>query len=205
MGTKPGEASWRRRVAYSKAVWSWHPLLVSSRRRCFGPNRARKTFNPPMTVTRRIRRRGERGISCKTIVQGMPECSDCTCMLVCVFDAHLLHTRPRVQQAPGIPCALFFFGRMICKARAKCVAGMRRCAWNESLLGTSFETALSRLLRMRSETLMVRSAATPRVLGRCSASPIEPRGRGGWGGRFRVRRFAPPRNDGPTRPPLTLC
>ena len=25
----------------------------------------------------------------------------------------LLHTRPRVQQAPGIPCALSFFGRMI--------------------------------------------------------------------------------------------
>src|SRR6185312_1156362 len=24
--------------------------------------------------------------------------------------AHLLHTRPRVQQAPGIPCALLFFG-----------------------------------------------------------------------------------------------
>jgi hypothetical protein len=33
-----------------------------------------KTFNPPMTVTRRIRRRGERGISRKTIAQGMPEC-----------------------------------------------------------------------------------------------------------------------------------
>jgi hypothetical protein len=28
---KPGEASWRRRVAaYGKTVWSWHPLLVSS-------------------------------------------------------------------------------------------------------------------------------------------------------------------------------
>jgi len=33
MGTKPGEAAWRRRVAYGEAVWSWHPLLVSSRRR----------------------------------------------------------------------------------------------------------------------------------------------------------------------------
>jgi hypothetical protein len=28
------------RVAYGKAVWSWHPLLVSSRRRCSEPNRA---------------------------------------------------------------------------------------------------------------------------------------------------------------------
>ena len=39
----------------------------------------------------------------------------------------LLHTRPRVQQAPGIPCALFSLGETICKARAKCAAGMRRC------------------------------------------------------------------------------
>jgi hypothetical protein len=29
-GTKPGEASWRRRVAYGKTVWSRHPLLVPS-------------------------------------------------------------------------------------------------------------------------------------------------------------------------------
>src|SRR5882757_10869585 len=34
------------------------------------------------------------------------------------------------------------------------------------------------LLRMRSEFLMVRSAATPRVPGRCGASPVEPRGHG---------------------------
>src|SRR6266446_3395015 len=38
-----------------------------------------------MTVTRRIRRRGEHDISRKTTAQGMPECSVCTCMLVCVF------------------------------------------------------------------------------------------------------------------------
>src|SRR5258705_11662322 len=33
---------------------------------------------------RRIRLQGELGISRKAIAQGMPECSDCTCMLVCV-------------------------------------------------------------------------------------------------------------------------
>ena len=49
--------------ADGKAVWSWRPLLVSSRRRCCEPNRAYKIFNPPATVTRRIRRRGERVIS----------------------------------------------------------------------------------------------------------------------------------------------
>jgi hypothetical protein len=30
--------------------------------------------NPPTTVARRIRRRGDHGISCKAIAQGMPEC-----------------------------------------------------------------------------------------------------------------------------------
>jgi hypothetical protein len=50
-----------------------------------------KTFNSPMTVARRIRRRGERGISRKTIVRGMPECSDCTCMLVCASYVHFAH------------------------------------------------------------------------------------------------------------------
>jgi hypothetical protein len=52
-----------------------------------------------------IRLQGERGISRQTIAQGMPECSGCTCMLVCALST-TLHTRPRVQQAPGIPCSL---------------------------------------------------------------------------------------------------
>jgi hypothetical protein len=34
-------------------------------------------------------------------------------MLVCVFFCARLHTRPRVQRAPGIPCALLFSGRKI--------------------------------------------------------------------------------------------
>ncbi len=48
------------------------------------PTGGGKTFNPPMTVTRRIRRRGEHGISRKTIAQGrrnaptVPVCS-CAC------------------------------------------------------------------------------------------------------------------------------
>jgi hypothetical protein len=86
---KPGEAFWRRRVAaYGKTVWSWHPLLVSNRRRCCEPNRARQNLNPPMTVTRRIRRRGEHGISRKTIAQGRrnaPTVPVCSCALAIVF------------------------------------------------------------------------------------------------------------------------
>src|SRR5467141_1708543 len=50
-------------AAYGKTVWSWHPLLVSSRRRLYRPDRVRQNLNPPMTVTRRIRRRGEHDIS----------------------------------------------------------------------------------------------------------------------------------------------
>src|SRR5207302_6431497 len=46
------------------------------------------------TVTKRIRRRGEHGISRKAIAQGMPECSGCTCMLVCALPrAHCTRDR----------------------------------------------------------------------------------------------------------------
>jgi hypothetical protein len=102
-----------RVAAYGKSVWFWHPLLVSSWRRRVDPTGFRQSFNPSATVTKRIRRRGEHAISRRTIAQGMSECSACTCMLVCVFRYPLLPTRPRVQQAPGIPCALLTPGRMI--------------------------------------------------------------------------------------------
>jgi hypothetical protein len=39
----------------------------------------RQTFNPRMTAARRIRHRGEHGISRKTIAQGMPGLLRCTC------------------------------------------------------------------------------------------------------------------------------
>jgi hypothetical protein len=47
------EASGRRRVADGEAVWSWHPLLVSSRRRCCEPDRVCKAVNSSTTVTKR--------------------------------------------------------------------------------------------------------------------------------------------------------
>src|SRR6266850_4646618 len=40
---------------------------------------------------RRIRLQGELGISRQTIAQGMPECSGCTCMLVCASTPSLAH------------------------------------------------------------------------------------------------------------------
>ena len=50
-------------LADGKAVWFWHPLLVSSLWRFYEPNRVRQNLNPQTTVTRRIRRRGEHDIS----------------------------------------------------------------------------------------------------------------------------------------------
>jgi len=71
-----------------------------------GPNRAQQTFNPPMTVTTRIRRRGERAISRKTIAQGMPDASAepvCSCALSFVHFC----TRDRGCSAhPAFPCSL---------------------------------------------------------------------------------------------------
>jgi hypothetical protein len=59
-------------LADGEAVWFWHPLLVLNSRRLVGPTGRRQNLNPRMTVARRIRRRGERGISRKTIARGMP-------------------------------------------------------------------------------------------------------------------------------------
>ena len=61
-----------------------------------------------MTVTNKLwSRRGEHGISRKPLrregrsVSAEPVCS-------CAFPLCKLHTRPRVQRAPGLPCALCF-------------------------------------------------------------------------------------------------
>ena len=82
--------------------------------------------NSPMTEAKGIRLRGERGISRKTIAQGMPECSGCTCMLVCASTT-ISCTRDRgCSKHPAFP-APSCLGETVGKARAKCAAGMRRC------------------------------------------------------------------------------
>jgi hypothetical protein len=74
-----------------------------------GPTGSGNPFNPPATVTRRIRRREERGISRKTIACGNAGCTGATVVTtVCLLpSAH----GPRVLRAPGIPRALTFEGR----------------------------------------------------------------------------------------------
>jgi hypothetical protein len=95
-------------VAYGEAVWSWHPLLMPSLRRRSWPNRASGAANSQMTVTKGIRRRGERGVSRKAIARGMSECYPLPCMLVCA-NAQSLGTRDRGCSAhPAFPAPSFF-------------------------------------------------------------------------------------------------
>ena len=66
-----------------------------------------------MTVTTKPGRRGEHDISRKTTAQGRPDAPAepvCSCALFCT----VLHTRPRVQRAPGLPCSLLFGGTTRC-------------------------------------------------------------------------------------------
>ena len=88
----------------------------------------RSAIKPAVMEARGIRLQGEHGISRKTIAQGMPGCSGCTCMLVCAL-TNAYCTRDRgCQPAPGIPCALLIEGRKrIAKPRAKRAARTRRC------------------------------------------------------------------------------
>jgi hypothetical protein len=74
-----------------------------------GPTGSGNPFNPPATVTRRIRRREEHEISRKTIACGNAGCTGATVVTtVCLLpSAH----GPRVLRAPGIPRALTFEGR----------------------------------------------------------------------------------------------
>jgi len=50
------------------------------------------------------------------------------------FFVHPLHTRPRVQRAPGIPCALWFlWADCSSTARAHRAARWRTCIWMSSI------------------------------------------------------------------------
>jgi hypothetical protein len=59
-------------AAYGEVVWSWHPLLMSSRRRRVGPTGLRQPFNPPTTVTKRNSSPGSTKETVKTIAQEAP-------------------------------------------------------------------------------------------------------------------------------------
>jgi len=99
-------------VADGKTVWSWHPWLVSSRRRFAKLNRAMRAANSPATEARGIRLRGEHGISRQTIAQGRPDAPADTCMLVCVFSALIAHETAGASQHPAFPAPSDFWGAL---------------------------------------------------------------------------------------------
>jgi hypothetical protein len=75
------------------------------------------------TVTRRIRRRGEQGISRKTIAQGNAGCSGVPVVTtVCIFCCTRAAGAPRTRHSPR-PHA--FCGARRCKTRARCAATSR--------------------------------------------------------------------------------
>ena len=125
------EGGWRRRVvAYGKTMWFRHPLLVSNRRRCCEPNRVSQAVNPPMTVTRRIRRREEHGISRKAATQGMPDASAepvCSCahpLSIAHETAGAVRTRHSLRP---------LFSRVTSiKTRAHCAARLRKYDFHEA-------------------------------------------------------------------------
>src|SRR5712672_3723043 len=64
-----------------------------------------KTY-PQATVAKEPGHRGEHDISRKTIACGNAGRFRCTRCYSCAFYQYKVHTRPRVQRAPGIPHAL---------------------------------------------------------------------------------------------------
>jgi len=95
----------------------------------------RKTANSSTTVTRRIRRRGERAISRKAIARGMPECLRLYLYARVRFFAQFC-TRDRGCSAhPAFPAPSSFWGETTCKTRTHRAAGSRSCG--------PFSTALS--------------------------------------------------------------
>jgi hypothetical protein len=77
-------------------VWSWRPDA--------GAKFSREAIPAKVTGAKEPGPRREREISCKTIAQGRPDVSGVAVVAnACAF---LLHTRPWVHWAPGLPCAL---------------------------------------------------------------------------------------------------
>ena len=97
-------------AAYGKAVWSWHPLLVSSWRRKRRPNRVSTILQSAGDGGKRNSSPGRARYKPSNHCAGNAGVLQLYLYARVRFLCALLHTRPRVQQAPGIPCALFSMG-----------------------------------------------------------------------------------------------
>ena len=82
------------------------------------------------TVATKPVHRGERGVSRKPLRrEGRDASAEPVCS--CAFFCACLHTRPRVQRAPGFPCALLFLSRAAIDAKLGRIAP-RECGRTSS-------------------------------------------------------------------------
>jgi len=184
-------------VANGEVVWSWHPLLVSSRAEAHSAQPGYEMpSNPRGDGGKRNSSPGRSRISRKTIAWGMPDVFRCLrCEYSCAYFTTQRARGCGCIGAPGIPRALFFKGRnMSGKARARCVG--RERGYVPAFLRWPIRDASrsATLLGMRSslaawrQTLMLRRRASRAVSGRCFASLGEPcgprRGSLRWGSEF---------------------
>jgi len=103
--------------AYGEIVWAWRP--GAGVKSCRGESLCRWWWQESRSP-------GRTRISRKAIAQGRPGVLRWTCMLVGSISFCNTPARPRVQRAPGLPCALWFLGaRNSCKPRANHAARMR--------------------------------------------------------------------------------
>jgi hypothetical protein len=104
------DSFWRRTssvAAYGKTVWSWHPLLVSSFAKA-------KAARPGSSFAANSRSDGGKTNSSPRRARHKPSnhcagkagCSPLDLYARVRTSLCKLHTRPRVQRAPGLPCAL---------------------------------------------------------------------------------------------------
>ena len=63
----------------------------------------RSAIKPAAMEAKGIRLQGERDISRQPIAQGMPECSGCTCMLMCASSALSAHETAGASRRPAFP------------------------------------------------------------------------------------------------------
>ncbi len=101
-----------------------------------------------MTVARKPGHRGERGVSRKPLRrEGRDASAEPVCS--CAFFCACLHTRPRVQRAPGFPCALLLLSRAAIDAKLGRIAPRDREAVSADTRCLKIESADIYRARMR--------------------------------------------------------
>src|SRR3954453_20125662 len=92
--------------AYGKSVWFWHPWLVSNRRRFSQAQPGSQNRQFADDGGKRNSSPGRARHKPSNHCAGKAGCSPLDLYARVRTSSCTLHTRPRVQRAPGLPCAL---------------------------------------------------------------------------------------------------